>query len=196
MMKALQKQSGEYLVTFRTVMQQFQVFQMNQDGELDALRKHLLTPGKLPAVPVTDVSSSSGLLPTPSPQVLHGSTLDAAASSLFLKSMKLDVPRFDGTCPLSWISHIDRFFNFHGTPDPLRLQIAAFHLDGPTAVWYVLMENNNMIPRGWSSYGRFTFASVPLSTRTLEVAFPNSFRCPLCPIIIRPLSNYSVVSLV
>ena len=128
-------------------------FQLHQDDELVTLCKHLLTPGKPHVILVSDPSPWSGLLLTPSPQALHGSPLDASASSPFLKSMKLEVQRFDSSNSLKWISRIDRFFNFHGKPDALRLQIVAFHLDGPVTVWYGLMENNNLISN-WSSFLR------------------------------------------
>ena len=65
--------------------------------------------------------------------------------------MKLEVPKFYGEDPLTWISHIERFFNFHSILEHLRLQIAAFHLEGPAVVWFGLMENNNLITN-WQSF--------------------------------------------
>jgi hypothetical protein len=45
-------------------------------------------------------------------------------------SIKLDIPRFDSTDPLSWIFKINQFFDFHHTPDDQRLRIAAFYMEG------------------------------------------------------------------
>ena len=44
--------------------------------------------------------------------------------------MKLEVPRFDGTEPLSWIFKINQYFEYHGTPERDRLTIASFYMEG------------------------------------------------------------------
>ena len=48
------------------------------------------------------------------------------------QSLKLDVPRFDGTDPVGWIFKITQFFSYHRTPEAQRITIASFYLDGPT----------------------------------------------------------------
>ncbi|KAE9606340.1 hypothetical protein Lalb_Chr10g0106841 [Lupinus albus] len=52
------------------------------------------------------------------------------------RSMKLNVPRFDGSNPQEWIFQIETFFNFHATPAATPLQIVSFHLDGRFAAWF------------------------------------------------------------
>lgn len=51
-------------------------------------------------------------------------------------SFKMDVPEFDESDPLSWIFKINRFFNFHNTPDKQIITIASFYTDGTTLNWY------------------------------------------------------------
>ena len=38
-----------------------------------------------------------------------------------LPSMKIEVPKFDGSDPNGCIFRVQEFFDFHATPDPLRL---------------------------------------------------------------------------
>ncbi|MCI50464.1 hypothetical protein A2U01_0071708, partial [Trifolium medium] len=44
-------------------------------------------------------------------------------------SIKLDIPRFDGTDLMGWIFKINQFFDYHLTPDKQRLRIASFYMD-------------------------------------------------------------------
>lgn len=57
----------------------------------------------------------------------------------------MDIPRFDGSDPNSWIFHIGDFFKFHGTPDDIRLRIVSFHMDGPATAWFQWAKINNII---------------------------------------------------
>ncbi|XP_073152641.1 uncharacterized protein [Henckelia pumila] len=68
-----------------------------------------------------------------------------------LKSMRLEVPRFSGENPLAWISRIQRYFDFYMTPDPQRLTIASFHLDGDALDWYDWMNRSKLITN-WTEF--------------------------------------------
>nr|GMC73571.1 Transposon Ty3-G Gag-Pol polyprotein [Ipomoea batatas] len=46
-----------------------------------------------------------------------------------LGSMRLDIPKFDGTDAQRWIFQIQEYFDYHQTPEPHRLQMAGFCLD-------------------------------------------------------------------
>jgi hypothetical protein len=61
------------------------------------------------------------------------------------RSLKLNVPRFDGTNVTDWIFQIEAFFNFHVTPAASRLQIVSFHLDGRAAAWFHWAMRNNLL---------------------------------------------------
>jgi hypothetical protein len=51
-------------------------------------------------------------------------------------TIKLDIPRFDGTDPLGWIFKITQFFDYHNTPEDQRLCIASFYMDGEALTWF------------------------------------------------------------
>jgi len=61
------------------------------------------------------------------------------------RTLKLSVPRFDGSNLLDWIFQIEAFFNFHETLEESRLQIVAFHLDGRAAAWFQWATRNNLL---------------------------------------------------
>ncbi|ESW27088.1 hypothetical protein PHAVU_003G172600 [Phaseolus vulgaris] len=48
------------------------------------------------------------------------------------RSLKLDMPRFDGSKPLAWIFKIKQFFDYHRTPNDQRLQLVSFSMEGET----------------------------------------------------------------
>lgn len=68
-----------------------------------------------PSSPAAGCSPSTGLLPRPPPLTSTSKPLDPEHSH-HLRSMKLEVPRFDGSDPHTWLSRVERFFDFHGTP--------------------------------------------------------------------------------
>ncbi|GAU15122.1 hypothetical protein TSUD_08600 [Trifolium subterraneum] len=66
-------------------------------------------------------------------------------------SIKLDIPRFDGTDPMGWIFKINQFFYYHLTPDEQRLRIASFYMDGEALPWFQWMHSNGQILT-WTSF--------------------------------------------
>ncbi|MCH89207.1 retrotransposon-derived protein PEG10-like [Trifolium medium] len=60
-------------------------------------------------------------------------------------SIKLDIPRFDGTYPMGWIFKINQFFDFHHTPEDQRLRIASFYMDGEALTWFQWMHSNGQL---------------------------------------------------
>ncbi|XP_015387832.1 uncharacterized protein LOC107177859 [Citrus sinensis] len=71
--------------------------------------------------------------------------LTGSEVSPVLRSMKMDVPKFDGSDPNGWIFRIEEFFDFHDTPEILRLRIVSFHMEGRAAAWYQWMKNNHLL---------------------------------------------------
>ena len=61
------------------------------------------------------------------------------------RALKLEVPRFDGSDPNGWLFRVEAFFDYHGTPDDLRLQIVSFHLEGRAATWFQWASRNNLL---------------------------------------------------
>lgn len=60
-------------------------------------------------------------------------------------TIKLDIPRFDGKDPLSWIFKINQFFEFHRTPEDQRLRLASFYMEGEALTWFEWMHANGQL---------------------------------------------------
>lgn len=67
------------------------------------------------------------------------------------RSLKLDVPRFDGSDSADWLFWIEAFFDYHATPKDARLQIVAFNLEGRAAAWFQWARRNGLIIT-WKSF--------------------------------------------
>ena len=61
------------------------------------------------------------------------------------RALKLDVPHFDGSDPNGWLFRLEAFFNYHGTPEELHLQIVSFHLEGRATAWFQWASCNNLL---------------------------------------------------
>ncbi|GJY23155.1 retrotransposon-related protein [Tanacetum coccineum] len=59
--------------------------------------------------------------------------------------MRLDVPKFSGVNPESWIFAINEYFSLLNTPADQRLRIVGFNLEGAVAEWFQLMTRNGLI---------------------------------------------------
>lgn len=68
-----------------------------------------------------------------------------AKISPLLRSMKSDVPKFNGTEPQGWILRVEDFFDFHGTSHHMRLRIVHFHMEGRAAACFQWMQVNNLL---------------------------------------------------
>lgn len=65
--------------------------------------------------------------------------------------LKLDAPRFDGTETLGWIFKINKFFEYHATPEHDRLTITSFYMEGRALAWFQWMTNNGQFT-SWPSF--------------------------------------------
>ncbi|GJU09992.1 receptor-like serine/threonine-protein kinase ALE2 [Tanacetum coccineum] len=73
------------------------------------------------------------------------------AGSLLPRSMRLDVPKFSGTDPESWIFSITEYFSLLNTPVDQRLRIVGFNLEGEAAEWFRWMTRNGLITN-WDAF--------------------------------------------
>lgn len=72
-------------------------------------------------------------------------------TSFISRSLKLSVPRFDGSNASDWLFQIEAFFNFHDTPEASSLQIVSFHLEGRAAAWFQWATHNNLF-LSWQAF--------------------------------------------
>jgi hypothetical protein len=66
-------------------------------------------------------------------------------------TIKLEIPRFDGSEALGWIFKINQFFDFHQTPEDQRLNIASFYMEGEALTWYQWMHSNGSL-HSWRAF--------------------------------------------
>ncbi|KAJ0965949.1 hypothetical protein J5N97_027087 [Dioscorea zingiberensis] len=130
-LKAMQLQMGDQAIAHQRSLQQYMA---TVDTKIDELRSQLHS-----------FPPSSGTRVQPQ-QSLRGSDLGAVS-----RSMKMDIPKFEGSDPSSWVFRIEEFFNFHDTPDELRLRIVSFHLEGRASAWFQWMKMNNLLTT-WPSF--------------------------------------------
>ncbi|GJR75689.1 ty3-gypsy retrotransposon protein [Tanacetum coccineum] len=67
------------------------------------------------------------------------------SGSALPRAMRLDVPKFNGTDPDSWIFSITEYFTLLNTPVDQRLKVVGFNLEGEAAEWFRWMTRNNLI---------------------------------------------------
>ena len=67
------------------------------------------------------------------------------------RAMRLDVPKFSGTDPESWVFAISEYFALLDTPDDQRLKVVGFNLEGDTAQWFRWMSRNKLITT-WDNF--------------------------------------------
>lgn len=68
-----------------------------------------------------------------------------------LRSMKMGIPRFDGSDPHGWVFFIEEFFYFHFTPESVHLLIVSFHMDIRAAFWFQWIKANGLLTT-WSEF--------------------------------------------
>ncbi|GKE55770.1 ty3-gypsy retrotransposon protein, partial [Tanacetum coccineum] len=71
--------------------------------------------------------------------------------SLLPRSMRLEVPKFNGTEPESWIFSIQEYFDLLQTTEDQRLKVVGFNLEGAAAEWFRWMSRNKLIT-SWEGF--------------------------------------------
>ena len=71
--------------------------------------------------------------------------------ALLPRSMRLDVPKFSGEDPDSWIFAINEYFTLLDTSDDQRLRVVGFNLEGDAAEWFRWISRNKLITT-WDNF--------------------------------------------
>ncbi|KAH9778847.1 hypothetical protein KPL71_007489 [Citrus sinensis] len=137
--KSLQTKLDSQTVAVHHTLQQYM---LTVDSRLEDLRSQIKG---LPSGPTTGPSN-----PPPFSQISDGSS-GTHDSNPLLRTMKLEVPKFDGTDPNGWAFRINEYFDFHGTSEDLRLCIVSFHLEGRASAWYQWMKANDLLT-SWKDF--------------------------------------------
>ena len=131
--KALQTQFEGQTIAIHQTLQQYM---STMDSRLEDLRSQIQGSSSV-------LAASSGSAHRSS-LVAEGHSGHTDLSSV-LRSMKMEVPKFDGSDPNGWVFRIEEFFDFHETPEHLRLRIVVFHMERRAAAWYQWMKANKLI---------------------------------------------------
>ncbi|GKC30486.1 ty3-gypsy retrotransposon protein, partial [Tanacetum coccineum] len=71
--------------------------------------------------------------------------------SMIPRAMRLDMPKFTGTYPDSWIFSITEYFSLLNTLVDQRLKVVGFNFEGGAAKWFCWMSRNKLI-NGWDEF--------------------------------------------
>jgi len=82
---------------------------------------------------ITMLESNQHHSPAPSSSSANPQTPSRSSS---FPRMKLEVPRFDGSDPSGWTFKINQFFDCHSTPEPERLVVSSFAMEGLALAWF------------------------------------------------------------
>ncbi|WVZ17266.1 hypothetical protein V8G54_010248 [Vigna mungo] len=69
------------------------------------------------------------------------------------RSLKFDLPTFNGSDALGWIFKVNQFFDYHQTPIDQRIKITSFYLEGQALAWFQWMFKNELLS-SWESFLR------------------------------------------
>nr|GMD82300.1 Transposon Ty3-G Gag-Pol polyprotein [Ipomoea batatas] len=93
-------------------------------------------PTTFPAAPILPqtmptTSAAEQTLPRP-----IATTSIAAPGSPRFHSMKIELPKFNGSDPYGWVIRATKYFDFYDIPDTQRVRIAAFTMEEKASEWY------------------------------------------------------------
>ena len=80
----------------------------------------------------SDSEKSSAHTPRSNKDILSNNILTLT----FPKSIKLEFPKFRGEEPTAWVYKANQYFRYYKTPDPEKLLMAAFHMEGEALIWF------------------------------------------------------------
>ncbi|XP_062109866.1 uncharacterized protein LOC133821735 [Humulus lupulus] len=78
---------------------------------------------------------------------------EASDVNSILKTLRVKVPKFDGTNVEDWVYKINKFFDLHRVENHIRLTIVPFHLEGVSCTWFQWMEKSGSFT-DWESFLR------------------------------------------
>ncbi|KAH9649714.1 hypothetical protein KPL70_026087 [Citrus sinensis] len=133
LLKTIQEQIESQTLSLHQTLQQYMA---TVDSRLDDLRSQ-----------IHGSSNHSSRVPHPPHPTSSSTEVNSSGIELspMLRSMKMEVPKFDGSDPNGWVFRIEEFFDFHGTPETLRLRIVSFHMEGRATAWYQWMKMNSLL---------------------------------------------------
>nr|GMD63279.1 Transposon Ty3-G Gag-Pol polyprotein [Ipomoea batatas] len=118
-------------------------------GTMERLER--LVTGLVAARPPSPSEGILGRAPAPLQQVPP--IIQATQGPPRFHSMKLELPKFDGSNPSGWLFRATEYFEFHDTPDAQRVRISSFTMKGKASEWYQWMKRNELLTT-WENFQR------------------------------------------
>nr|GMD06310.1 Transposon Ty3-G Gag-Pol polyprotein [Ipomoea batatas] len=118
-------------------------------GTMERLER--LVTGLVAARPPSPSEGILGRAPAPLQQVPP--MIQATQGPPRFHSMKLELPKFDGSDPSGWLFRATEYFEFHDTPDAQRVRISSFTMEGKASEWYQWMKRNELLTT-WENFQR------------------------------------------
>ena len=89
--------------------------------------------------------------PSPVRDLNVGSTSFETAKGCDVKPLRIEVPRFNGIDPQSWIFKIQQYFDYHRVGEEERLKVAPFYFDEKALAWFRWRNKNTRI-QSWIEF--------------------------------------------
>ncbi|RWV90986.1 hypothetical protein GW17_00046764 [Ensete ventricosum] len=71
---------------------------------------------------------------------------EGQASDVMQPRMRVDFPRWEEGGLTGWLSHVERYFRYHRTPEASMVDIVVIHLEGDAIQWYNWLEYTQGVP--------------------------------------------------
>lgn len=84
--------------------------------------------------------SSTRSNPAPKEPTQQSVTTQEGWDEFRLSAKKLELPAFDGTDPVAWITRAKTYFEAQRTSEEVKLQLAKLSMEGATIYWYNLWK--------------------------------------------------------
>ncbi|KAF7818664.1 Transposon Ty3-G Gag-Pol polyprotein [Senna tora] len=69
----------------------------------------------------------------------------------FGRTMKVELPHFDGSDAEDWIFKVEEFFQIYNTPMDQRIRLASLHMKGAAYAWYKWIVQNSLV-QSWDEF--------------------------------------------
>nr|GMD47253.1 Transposon Ty3-G Gag-Pol polyprotein [Ipomoea batatas] len=107
-------------------------------------------PSSNPTTPNPSSNPTANLSNTTQTNRLHPDNSNET-TSLRNPTLKIDLPKFEGTDPHGWIFLMQEYFQYHGIPEDHRLSYVSFMVTGEASEWLRWMKSNNLL-RSWPEF--------------------------------------------
>lgn len=81
----------------------------------------------------------------------RGSLLGRGPTMDVKKTLKTDMPKFDGNNMEGWLYKVKKFIHFHNVPEGERILVATMNMEGEALKWLLWMDSEGQL-NSWSEF--------------------------------------------